>query len=136
MSCGVIINITMEGNQKKISLESQVIIRNNTRTPVKIFVKTALQQDQDLRKDQIADINAESQFKVPLHWLISDTKLSMYMSTIQGDQLLFKNLAKTFTAQRDVARISEKHSKIVKLNFDHYASLDIQGYSCYPKSTK
>jgi hypothetical protein len=49
----------------------------------------------------------------------------MYMSTIQGDQLLFKNLAKTFTAQRDVARISEKHSKIVKLNFDHYASLDI-----------
>ena len=45
MTCGIIINISMDGTQKRVTLESQVLMKNNTKNKIKIFVKNALQTD-------------------------------------------------------------------------------------------
>ena len=75
-----------------------------------------------------------SVFRVPLTWFISETKVSMYIKTayLEESMLLFKNITKRFGARHGDLR--QLDSRVIRLDYDHYASIDIQAYSCYPKT--
>jgi len=49
--------------------------------PITVFVKEVLQSDDPalLRKDQTSTIPQGKFFRVPLPWIISQTKLSLYI---------------------------------------------------------
>jgi hypothetical protein len=50
----------------------------------------------------------------------------------QESILLFKNIAKRFGSKHSDLR--QNDSKVIRLDYEHYASIDISAYSCNPKS--
>ena len=60
----------------------------------------------------------------------------MYVKAFQGTMMLFKNLAKRFSAKHDALNLKQADSRVIRLDYEYYASLDIQAYSCYPKLLK
>ena len=58
----------------------------------------------------------------------------MYIKTayLEESMLLFKNITKRFGARHGDLR--QLDSRVIRLDYDHYASIDIQAYSCYPKT--
>ena len=79
LTSGLIVNIRVEGNQKRIHLESQVLIVNNLGMDLIIFVKTLLQDESSLTEDQILQVKTHDMARVPLTWIICETNLSLYI---------------------------------------------------------
>lgn len=69
----------MQGNLKKVSFESPLIIVNNTKSIFDIIVKTQLQDFIDVRVDQILSFPPNTAQTAPLCWFLSDMKLQMYL---------------------------------------------------------
>ena len=49
----------------------------------------------------------------------------MYVKAFQGMLLLFKNLAKRFSAKHGALNLKQADSRVIRLDYDLYASLDL-----------
>lgn len=129
---GIVVNITLEGAQRKISVESQVVIANNHPNPITIFAKS------DFEANFTRQVQVESfgVFRVPLAWIYGKHPMSLYVDTQKGKQLLFKDMRRVFGDTAEGSLINPKKQTVVEITSTFYSSVDIIGYKCLPKSVE
>eukprot|EP00347_Sterkiella_histriomuscorum_P017164 403350423 len=130
-SIGVICNIKMDGQIKKVSLESQVLIMNNLNRPVQVYVQQQGSNSYPKDNERVL-ILPEQVFRVPLHWLFSTKQYQLFIEGKAMNQLVIKNMHEAFTDQAQDSKLTSNNSSVVRLEHDFYTTVDIQSFTCLP----
>ena len=90
-SVGIIVNVSMEGQQKVITFESQVLIANNhTTKTLKLIVSSEGSAYET--EGMVATILPGDIFRVPLNWIFGKNYHSLNIETSRGHYPVLKNL--------------------------------------------